>query len=67
MNVSCLIFLVVPDIPGVGHLWVNWVLMGSCVFAVIFMLFFKEDYRRLNLDYGKTYTLPDNAPINASS
>ena len=67
MNVGCLIFLVVPEIPNVGSLWVNWMLMGSCALALIVMFFFKEDYRRLSHDLGRAYTLPQSTPINAAS
>eukprot|EP00050_Salpingoeca_kvevrii_P009593 m.309662 g.309662 ORF g.309662 m.309662 type:complete len:454 (-) comp23486_c0_seq1:160-1521(-) len=49
-NVFCLLFLIGPVIPGLGNQWVNWFLAGACALAVVTMLLFKEDYRRLSVD-----------------
>ncbi|EGD76858.1 hypothetical protein PTSG_08206 [Salpingoeca rosetta] len=54
-NVGCLIFLIMPSIPGLGNTWVNWTLGGSCLVAFLLMLLFDEKYRRLSFDKGTVY------------
>ncbi len=47
---ACLVFLLLPDVPHIGYLWVNWFLFGSCVFSFMLLFLFREKYRRLSID-----------------
>ena len=58
-NVGCLLFLLGPEIPGLGNIWANWTLVGSCVLSFVLMLFVDEQYRRSSVD------LRPSAAINA--
>ncbi|XP_022100532.1 disrupted in renal carcinoma protein 2 homolog [Acanthaster planci] len=49
-NAVVLVFLLLPQIKGIGVTWMNWVFLGSVVFCVPLLLMYKERYKRLNLD-----------------
>ena len=57
-NVFCLIFLILPSIPGLGNQWANWALVGGCAAAFVLMVFFKESYRRLTIDQHQGAVTP---------
>ena len=43
-----MIFVIIQLIKG--NVWANWVLVGSCVVAVLCMMLFQENYRRSSVD-----------------
>jgi len=49
-NFGCLVFLLVQTIPEIGTAWMNWTLVGACVWGCILILPVKEEQRRLEFD-----------------
>ena len=37
-------------IPGIGTTWMNWFVIGSLVVSIPVVVFFKEQYSRLDQD-----------------
>lgn len=50
VNFGFLLFLIFPEIPGLGHLWMNWTLAGSCAVGFLVLLLYRQQYRRLSVD-----------------
>ena len=59
-NVGTMLFLICPEIPGLGNIWANWTLVGACVLGSVLMLFVDEQYRRLSVDRAARTSI--NAP-----
>ena len=64
-NVCCLLFLIFPEIPGMGNIWANWLLVGSCAFSFFVLLVFREHYRRMSVDIGSAADDERTGVINA--
>ena len=64
-NVCCLLFLIFPEIPGMGSIWANWLLVGSCAFSFFVLLVFREQYRRMSVDLSESAVDERDGAINA--
>merc|ERR1712083_133154 len=51
-NIAIVVFLSLFGIPGIGIMWLIYVLPISCLLAVPFILPIKVEYKRLGLDTG---------------
>ena len=60
-----LIFLLFPEIPGMGSIWANWLLVGSCAFSFFVLLVFREQYRRMSVDLSESAVDERDGAINA--
>ncbi|XP_071505825.1 solute carrier family 49 member 4 homolog [Diadema antillarum] len=51
-NIFSLLFLLFPMIPSLSNdfAWLNWIMLASVVVCVPLILFYKEQYNRLNFD-----------------
>ena len=59
-----LIFLLFPEIPGMGSIWANWMLVGSCGFSFLVLLTFRDLYHRSSVDLGALDAEGDKGAIN---
>ena len=50
LNVPVVVFLSILMIPGTGTTWMNWFVIGSLLVSIPVVVFFKEQYSRLDQD-----------------
>ena len=70
-NLGCLIFLLLPNVPGINEYpaWANWSLVGGCAVSVLILFFYTERKKRTSYDLSTSPSLPpmygDKAGINS--
>ena len=50
LNFPIAVFLSILMIPGIGTTWMNWFVIGSLLVSIPVVVFFKEQYSRLDQD-----------------
>ncbi|XP_038058623.1 solute carrier family 49 member 4 homolog [Patiria miniata] len=59
-NVTALIFLLLPMIPNLSVIWMNWLLLGSVFVCLPLLMMYKEHYNRLDEDMTESISKEDN-------
>jgi FLVCR family MFS transporter len=49
-NLGCLVFLLIPMIPGIGTAWMNWSVAAACVASLVCVVPFSSNYGRYKED-----------------
>ncbi|KAL4238027.1 Solute carrier 49 member 4 [Mactra antiquata] len=57
INLTAVIFLLMKFIPGIGVVWMNWVLIGVVLYGILCLLCMKEKYHRTEVDDASTNKL----------
>jgi FLVCR family MFS transporter len=55
-NLGCLIFLLLPNVPGINEwpAWANWSLVGGSAVSVVILFTYQERKRRTSYDMASS-------------